>query len=100
MSAAASIVYVTLEPCAHASERGPACADLIVGAGPAKVIVALEDPDPRTTGRGVERLRSAGIQVEVGKGAPESARTMAGWLMRQRLGRLARTDPRRVRPTR
>jgi diaminohydroxyphosphoribosylaminopyrimidine deaminase/5-amino-6-(5-phosphoribosylamino)uracil reductase len=80
-------VYVTLEPCAHESARGPACAELLVSAGVAKVIAALEDPDPRTRGRGFERLRAAGIDVEVGPGAAEAERSLAGFLTRQRLGR-------------
>ena len=82
-----SIAYVTLEPCAHASSRGPACADLLLAAQPARVFVALEDPDPRTAGRGIARLREAGVAVEVGPGADEAARSMAGWLTRQSLGR-------------
>jgi diaminohydroxyphosphoribosylaminopyrimidine deaminase/5-amino-6-(5-phosphoribosylamino)uracil reductase len=80
-------VFVTLEPCAHRSERGPACADLIVEAGVAKVTVALNDPDERTNGRGIARLRGAGIAVETGPGAAAAARSMAGFLARQRLGR-------------
>ena len=50
-------VYVTLEPCAHASARGPACATLLAGARPAKVVIGVGDPDPRTDGLGIERLR-------------------------------------------
>jgi diaminohydroxyphosphoribosylaminopyrimidine deaminase/5-amino-6-(5-phosphoribosylamino)uracil reductase len=80
-------LYVTLEPCAHVSTRGPACADLIVEAAPARVIVALEDPDSRTTGRGIARLRAAGIAVDVGCSAQSAAQSMAGWLTRLRLGR-------------
>jgi len=80
-------VYVTLEPCAHESPRGPACADLLVAAGPRQVVVALQDPDGRIDGRGVARLRAAGIAVEVGVGADAAARSMAGFLTRQRLGR-------------
>ncbi|QIK78732.1 bifunctional diaminohydroxyphosphoribosylaminopyrimidine deaminase/5-amino-6-(5-phosphoribosylamino)uracil reductase RibD [Sphingomonas piscis] len=82
-----STVYVTLEPCAHSSPRGPACADLLVAARPQRVIVALEDPDPRTTGRGIARLREAGIALDLGDGADEARHSMAGWLTRQRLGR-------------
>lgn len=80
-------VYSTLEPCAHQSSRGPACADLLVSAGPKRLFIALGDPDPRTNGQGAERLRSAGISVDVGMGATEAAASMAGWLTRQRLGR-------------
>ena len=80
-------VFVTLEPCAHDSQRGPACADLLVEAKPARVVIALGDPDPRTDGRGVERLRSAGITVELGLGAEPAARSMEGFLTRLRLGR-------------
>jgi diaminohydroxyphosphoribosylaminopyrimidine deaminase/5-amino-6-(5-phosphoribosylamino)uracil reductase len=79
--------FVTLEPCAHESPRGPACADLIAEAGLAKVTIALGDPDERTNGRGIARLRGAGIAVETGPGAESAARSMAGFLTRQRLGR-------------
>ena len=58
-------LYVTLEPCAHAG-RGAPCADAIVAAGVARVVVAMGDPDPRTAGNGIERLRAAGIAVEIG----------------------------------
>jgi diaminohydroxyphosphoribosylaminopyrimidine deaminase/5-amino-6-(5-phosphoribosylamino)uracil reductase len=80
-------VYVTLEPCAHESERGPACAGLLAEAAPSRVVAALRDPDPRTDGRGLERLRAGGIQVETGPGAEEAERSLAGFLCRVRLGR-------------
>ena len=80
-------VFVTLEPCAHQSERGPACADLLVAAHPRRVIIALRDPDPRTGGKGVERLRGAGIDVKTGIGRAAARRSMAGWLTRIKLGR-------------
>jgi diaminohydroxyphosphoribosylaminopyrimidine deaminase/5-amino-6-(5-phosphoribosylamino)uracil reductase len=86
-AARGATAYVTLEPCCHASPRGPACADLLVEHGIARVVAALEDPDPRVTGGGFERLRAAGIDVEVGPGAEAAARSMAGFLTRQRLGR-------------
>ena len=85
--AAGATVYVTLEPCAHRSARGPACADLLVAARPARVLVALADPDRRTDGVGIARLKAAGIAVEIGLGAEEAARSMAGFLSRIRLGR-------------
>jgi diaminohydroxyphosphoribosylaminopyrimidine deaminase/5-amino-6-(5-phosphoribosylamino)uracil reductase len=86
-AARGATIYVTLEPCAHDSARGPVCADLLVAAGPARVVVALADPDPRTDGAGLARLEDAGIAVEVGLGAEAAARSMAGFLSRLRLGR-------------
>jgi diaminohydroxyphosphoribosylaminopyrimidine deaminase/5-amino-6-(5-phosphoribosylamino)uracil reductase len=86
-AAAGSTVYVTLEPCAHDSPRGPACADLLVAAQPERVVIALLDPDPRTSGRGRTRLEEAGIAVDVGIGAAEAERSMAGFLSRIRRGR-------------
>lgn len=79
--------YVTLEPCAHLSPRGPACSDLLVAAGMARVVVALQDPDPRTNGEGIARLVAADIATRVGVRAAEAARSMAGFLTRRRLGR-------------
>ena len=79
--------YVTLEPCAHASPRGPACNDLLIAAGVADVVIALGDPDPRTDGKGAERLRAAGIGVTTGVMADEARRSMAGFLTRQARGR-------------
>jgi diaminohydroxyphosphoribosylaminopyrimidine deaminase/5-amino-6-(5-phosphoribosylamino)uracil reductase len=58
-------MYVTLEPCSHHGATAP-CADAIVGAGLARVVCAIEDPDPRVAGRGLAHLRQAGIAVERG----------------------------------
>src|SRR5436190_18209760 len=58
-------LYVTLEPCSH-HVKTPPCADLIIGAGFKKVVVASKDPNPLIAGRGIERLRKAGIDVTVG----------------------------------
>jgi diaminohydroxyphosphoribosylaminopyrimidine deaminase/5-amino-6-(5-phosphoribosylamino)uracil reductase len=80
-------VYTTLEPCAHVSERGPACTDLLLEAKPARVIIALKDPDPRTNGEGIARLRSAGIEVKLGTGRGAAAASLAGFLTRLKLGR-------------
>ena len=82
-----AIVYVTLEPCAHDSPRGPACTDLLTCAGPARVVIALKDPDPRTAGKGIKRLRDAGIEVKLGVARDAAKRSLAGWLTRQQLRR-------------
>ncbi|WP_296612230.1 bifunctional diaminohydroxyphosphoribosylaminopyrimidine deaminase/5-amino-6-(5-phosphoribosylamino)uracil reductase RibD [Sphingomonas sp.] len=79
--------YVTLEPCAHDSPRGPACSDLLVAAEVGHVVIALGDPDPRTDGQGIARLRSAGITVTEGVMAEEARRSMAGFLTRRESGR-------------
>ncbi|WP_374944902.1 bifunctional diaminohydroxyphosphoribosylaminopyrimidine deaminase/5-amino-6-(5-phosphoribosylamino)uracil reductase RibD [Sphingomonas sp.] len=80
-------VYATLEPCAHVSPRGATCADLLVAAGVARVVVALRDPDPRTDGAGHARLADAGIAVDIGVEAAAARRSMAGFLTRRMLGR-------------
>ncbi|MET0309730.1 MAG: bifunctional diaminohydroxyphosphoribosylaminopyrimidine deaminase/5-amino-6-(5-phosphoribosylamino)uracil reductase RibD [Sphingomonas sp.] len=80
-------VYVTLEPCAHVSPRGPACSDLLVAAGVARVVIALGDPDPRTDGHGIARLRTAGIEIGQGIDAAPARRAMAGFLTRRAKGR-------------
>lgn len=85
--AAGATLYTTLEPCAHVSARGPACSDVIIAAGIARVVIALVDPDARTCGQGIDRLQSAGIAVTHGPGAAAAQRSMAGFLTRLALGR-------------
>ena len=80
-------VYVSLEPCAHASGRGAACVDLLLNAKPERVAIALKDPDPRTSGKSIKRLRAAGIEVTLGVGRGAAKRSLAGWLNRLELGR-------------
>ena len=58
-------MYVTLEPCCHQGKTGP-CTDAIIAAGITKVFVAMIDPSPHTNGKGIEQLRSAGIEVQFG----------------------------------
>lgn len=79
-------IFVTLEPCAHQSPRGPACAHLIARTGPARAIVGVADPDPRTAGKGIDRLRAAGIDARLVP-SPEAEDSLAGYLARHRLGR-------------
>jgi diaminohydroxyphosphoribosylaminopyrimidine deaminase/5-amino-6-(5-phosphoribosylamino)uracil reductase len=83
---AEATLYVTLEPCAHQSPRGPACADLIAAARPARVVIGQHDPDPRTSGAGLARLQAAGIATTLLDDAA-SAASLAGFLTRQRQGR-------------
>ncbi len=74
---AGATVYVTLEPCAHRSVRGPDCAGSLIVAGIERLVCCLKDPDPRTSGRGFERLAKAGIKVEVGLLAEEGKAQIA-----------------------
>jgi diaminohydroxyphosphoribosylaminopyrimidine deaminase/5-amino-6-(5-phosphoribosylamino)uracil reductase len=85
-AARGATLYVTLEPCAHTG-RTPPCAPAIVEAGVARVVVALEDPDPRVRGKGCALLREAGLEVEVGVLAKEAARQNEAYLWRVRTGR-------------
>ena len=80
-------IYVSLEPCAHESPRGPACTDLLLVAEPERVVIALKDPDARTSGKGIRRLRRAGIDVTLGVCREAAKRSLAGWLTRLHLGR-------------
>ncbi|HEV8206823.1 MAG TPA: bifunctional diaminohydroxyphosphoribosylaminopyrimidine deaminase/5-amino-6-(5-phosphoribosylamino)uracil reductase RibD [Acidimicrobiia bacterium] len=78
--------YVTLEPCAFQG-RTPPCADALIASGVRRVVVALEDPDTRVAGRGLARLRAAGLDVEVGPGATSARRSLAPYLHHRRTGR-------------
>ncbi|HEX4874879.1 MAG TPA: bifunctional diaminohydroxyphosphoribosylaminopyrimidine deaminase/5-amino-6-(5-phosphoribosylamino)uracil reductase RibD, partial [Sphingorhabdus sp.] len=86
-AAAGATIYVSLEPCAHESARGPACADALVAAKPARVVGALTDPDPRTAGKGFDRLEAAGISVERDTMAAEARAGLAGFVTRTTSGR-------------
>ncbi|MEM8698283.1 MAG: bifunctional diaminohydroxyphosphoribosylaminopyrimidine deaminase/5-amino-6-(5-phosphoribosylamino)uracil reductase RibD, partial [Pseudomonadota bacterium] len=83
---AGATVYVTLEPCAHHGMTPP-CAQALIDSGISRVVAAVEDPDPRVSGRGFAALRAAGITVVTGVMETEAAAINAGFLARFRTGR-------------
>lgn len=80
-AAAGATAYVSLEPCAHFGVTPP-CTDALIAAGVARVVVAIEDPDPRVCGQGIRRLREAGIAVTTGVLAAAAARLNRGFLLK------------------
>jgi diaminohydroxyphosphoribosylaminopyrimidine deaminase / 5-amino-6-(5-phosphoribosylamino)uracil reductase len=82
-AARGATLYVTLEPCSHVG-KSPPCADAIIAADIARVVSAIEDPNPEVAGQGHARLRAAGITVDIGLGATEAARDHAGHFRRIR----------------
>ena len=82
-AARGATAYVTLEPCAHVSTRGPACTDLLIAARVARIVAAMGDPDPRTDGQGFARARAAGIAVTTGVREAEARAMIAGFLTRR-----------------
>ena len=85
-AARGATLHVSLEPCAHASSRGPACADLVAAAGLARVVVGCQDPDPRTAGEGIARIRASGTAVALVE-SRACAESLGGYLARMRRGR-------------
>jgi len=81
-----STVYVTLEPCSHTGRTGP-CADALIAAGVARVVVAVEDPDDRVRGEGIHRLQTTGIDVTVGVLDDEVRAQLAPYLKHRSTGR-------------
>ncbi|KIL98785.1 Diaminohydroxyphosphoribosylaminopyrimidine deaminase / 5-amino-6-(5-phosphoribosylamino)uracil reductase [Paramagnetospirillum magnetotacticum MS-1] len=79
-------VYVTLEPCAHHGKTAP-CADALIAAGVSRVVVAVQDPDSRVAGKGIDRLRVAGIPVTEGVLHAEASELNAGFFLRINTGR-------------
>ena len=80
-AAKGATAYVTLEPCAHQGKTAP-CADALIAAGIARVVAPISDPDPRVAGQGFEKLRAAGIRVDIGLCAEQAARINAGFISR------------------
>jgi diaminohydroxyphosphoribosylaminopyrimidine deaminase/5-amino-6-(5-phosphoribosylamino)uracil reductase len=85
-AARGATLYVTLEPCSHVG-RSPPCADAVIAARLARVVSAMEDPNPQVAGQGHARLRSAGLTVEIGQGGDQAARDHAGHIRRVNDGR-------------
>jgi diaminohydroxyphosphoribosylaminopyrimidine deaminase / 5-amino-6-(5-phosphoribosylamino)uracil reductase len=79
-------LYINLEPCSHQGRTGP-CADALLQAGIQRVVASMQDPNPRVSGRGFDRLRSAGVQVEVGPGAEAARKLNEGFAVYVRHGR-------------
>jgi diaminohydroxyphosphoribosylaminopyrimidine deaminase/5-amino-6-(5-phosphoribosylamino)uracil reductase len=79
-------MYVTLEPCSHHGRTGP-CTEALLAAGVSRVVVAMEDPDPRVRGAGIRWLRARDIGVEVGDGAYQAEALNRRWLLSRRAGR-------------
>ncbi len=87
-AARGATAYVTLEPCAHVSARGPSCADALIAAGVARVVIGVLDLDPRTCGQGLARLMGAGIAVTTDNAiAILATPSLAAHNLRQRAGR-------------
>jgi diaminohydroxyphosphoribosylaminopyrimidine deaminase/5-amino-6-(5-phosphoribosylamino)uracil reductase len=85
-AARGATLYVTLEPCVHWG-RTPPCVDALLAAGVARCVVAQRDPDPRVNGRGLRRLRAAGVRVELGRLAAEAGGQLAAYRRAQATGR-------------
>lgn len=81
LSVGGATAWLTLEPCSHHGRTGPCC-DALIAAGIKKVVASIPDPNPQVAGQGFERLRAAGIEVEVGPGAAESRELNIGFFSR------------------
>ena len=81
----AATVYVTLEPCAHHGRTGP-CTQALITAGVARVVIAMQDPNPLVAGRGIEQLRAAGIHVELMPNSSAAEQLNRGFIKRMSRG--------------
>lgn len=85
-NARGATLYITLEPCNHTGRTGP-CTEAIIAAAVSRVVAAMEDPNPKNSGGGLTRLRSAGIEVETGVHSAEAEKlneAFAHWIMRRK----------------
>jgi diaminohydroxyphosphoribosylaminopyrimidine deaminase/5-amino-6-(5-phosphoribosylamino)uracil reductase len=81
-AAAGSTAYVTLEPCAHLGGSGPPCTDALIAQKIGRVVIAMTDPDPRTNGQGIGRLRDAGVEITTGVLQHEAEALNRGFILR------------------
>lgn len=85
-AAQGSTVFTTLEPCSHTGRTGP-CADALIEAGVARVVIGITDPDPSVSGRGIAKLKAAGVDVTNGVLVDEISQQLAAYLTQRRTGR-------------
>jgi diaminohydroxyphosphoribosylaminopyrimidine deaminase / 5-amino-6-(5-phosphoribosylamino)uracil reductase len=85
-AARGATAYVSLEPCCHWGKTPP-CTDALIAAGIARIVLPVEDPDPRVSGRGIAKLREGGVHVDTGLCAEEAAELNAGFFLRLQQGR-------------
>ncbi|HEY4941799.1 MAG TPA: bifunctional diaminohydroxyphosphoribosylaminopyrimidine deaminase/5-amino-6-(5-phosphoribosylamino)uracil reductase RibD [Rhizomicrobium sp.] len=86
-AARGAAAYVTLEPCAHQGSKGGPCADALIAAGVARVVIGCVDPDPRVNGQGIAKLKAARIDVVTGVLQQAAAQTLEGFFLRIEQGR-------------
>jgi diaminohydroxyphosphoribosylaminopyrimidine deaminase / 5-amino-6-(5-phosphoribosylamino)uracil reductase len=85
-AAAGADIYITLEPCARRSDNSPSCAQRILAARPARVLIACQDPHPQAAGAGLALLRAGGIAIELGMAAAEAEALNIGFFTKVKTG--------------